>query len=73
MSRPFGKLPATARVEPIPFKIAVPKDRLRDMETLIKLAKLAPHTYENSQTDYRYGVTTDWLVTMRDLWLRYKW
>jgi microsomal epoxide hydrolase len=44
------------------------------METLIRLSKLAPQTYENSQPDMRYGVTTDWLVTMKDQWLKsYNW
>lgn len=74
MSLLFNTLPATARVSPTPFKIAVHKSQLTELETLIKLSKLAPHTFENSQTDGRYGVTTDWLVTMRDQWLRsYKW
>lgn len=74
MSRPFSTLPSEARVSPIPFTVAIPKDRLTEMETLIKLSKLAPLTYENSQTDSRYGVTKDWLVTMREQWLRsYKW
>lgn len=74
MSLLFNALPATARVSPNPFKIAVHKSQLTELETLIKLSKLAPHTFENSQTDGRYGVTTDWLVTMRDQWLQsYKW
>lgn len=74
MSRPFSTLSSTARVEPTPFTVAIPKDRLTEMETLIKLAKLGPHTYENSQPDCRYGVKRDWLVAMREQWLRsYKW
>lgn len=74
MSRPFSTLPATAKAAPTPFEISIPKEQLNDLETLIKLSKIAPPTYENSQTDSRYGVTTSWLVTMRDQWLRsYKW
>ncbi|KAJ5711694.1 hypothetical protein N7488_005850 [Penicillium malachiteum] len=74
MSLPFSTLPSTARIIPAPFTVSVPKQQLDDLETLIRLSKLAPHTYENSQLDSKYGVTTDWLVTMRDLWLRsYKW
>ncbi|KAJ5623258.1 hypothetical protein N7490_011863 [Penicillium lividum] len=74
MSRPFGTLPSTAKVSPTPFTVSIPKAQVDELETLIKLAKLAPHTYENSQLDSRYGVTTDWLVTMKDQWLRsYKW
>ncbi|CAG8061659.1 unnamed protein product [Penicillium nalgiovense] len=57
-----------------PFRIAVPQAKLVELETLLKIAKFAPHTYESSQTDRRYGVGTDWLITMRDLWLRtYSW
>ncbi|KAJ5197960.1 uncharacterized protein N7498_007077 [Penicillium cinerascens] len=74
MSKPFSTLPSTARVVPTPFQVAIPKDQLTEMETLIKLAKLAPPTYENSQMDCRYGITTHWLITMREQWLRsYKW
>lgn len=44
------------------------------METLIRLSKLAPQTYENSQSDMRYGVTTDWLIDMKAQWLQsYNW
>ncbi|GAB1201447.1 hypothetical protein APSETT445_000021 [Aspergillus pseudonomiae] len=74
MSRPFATLPKTAGVAPTPFTVSFPKSQLDELETLIKLAKLAPSTYENSQVDTRYGVTTDWLVAMKDHWLRsYKW
>ncbi|KAJ5768455.1 hypothetical protein N7533_001038 [Penicillium manginii] len=74
MSLLFNTLPATARVSPSPFKVAVDKSRLTELETLIRLSKLAPPTFENSQVDSPYGVTTHWLVAMRDQWLRsYKW
>lgn len=74
MSLLFNTLPATARVAPTPFQVAFPKDQLLELETLIKLSKLAPPTFENSQTSTQYGVTKDWLVAMREQWLRsYKW
>ncbi|KAJ5639380.1 uncharacterized protein N7484_007242 [Penicillium longicatenatum] len=74
MSRQFGNLPSTAKVAPTPFTVSIPKTQLDELRTLIELSKLAPHTYENSQVDARYGVTTDWLTTMKDQWLRsYKW
>ncbi|KAJ5111272.1 Isopenicillin N synthase [Penicillium argentinense] len=74
MSLLFNTLPETARVSPTPFKVSIHKSRLTELETLIRLSKLAPHTFENSQTDGRYGVTTEWLVGMRDQWLQsYRW
>ncbi|OOQ81806.1 epoxide hydrolase [Penicillium brasilianum] len=74
MSQPFSILPATAKIIPKPFTVAIPKEKLTDMETLIRLSKLAPQTYENSQSDMRYGVTTDWLIDMKEQWLQsYNW
>lgn len=74
MAQQFGTLPSAAKIDPTPFKVSIPKQKLDDLETLIRLSKLAPHTYENSQIDSRYGVTTDWLNAMKDQWLRsYKW
>lgn len=74
MSQPFSVLPATAKILPKPFTVAIPKEKLTDMETLIRLSKLAPQTYENSQSDMRYGVTTDWLIDMKAQWLQsYNW
>lgn len=74
MSLLFNTLPVTARVSPTPFQVAIHKSQLTELETLIKLSKLAPPTFENSQLESPYGVTTHWLVAMRDQWLRsYKW
>ncbi|CAG8300740.1 unnamed protein product [Penicillium salamii] len=72
MALPFGIPPSPASLTP--FKVSIPKAKISELQTLLQVAKFAPHTYENSQTDRRYGVGTDWLVTMRDLWLRsYNW
>jgi microsomal epoxide hydrolase len=74
MSLPFSTPPSKATASLIPFKATIPQAKLDELETLIKIAKIAPPTYENSQTDHRYGVSTDWLVMMRDRWLRsYNW
>ncbi|KAL1856705.1 hypothetical protein Plec18170_003676 [Paecilomyces lecythidis] len=69
MFLPFSTLPPSAKLSPTPFKAAIPGEKLSELETLVKLSKLAPETYENSQPDGRYGVTTDWLVSMREKWL----
>ncbi|CAP85718.1 Pc20g03890 [Penicillium rubens Wisconsin 54-1255] len=74
MSLPFSTPPSKATASLTPFKATIPQAKLDELETLIKIAKIAPRTYENSQTDHRYGVSTDWLVTMRDRWLKsYNW
>ena len=74
MSLPFSKIPATAKVTPSPFRVSIPKESLNELETLIKVSKIAPTTYENSLPQKQYGVTKDWLIAMREQWLRtYKW
>ncbi|KAJ5124278.1 uncharacterized protein N7515_008103 [Penicillium bovifimosum] len=74
MSLPFSTPPSEATASLTPFKASIPEARLTELETLIKLARLAPPTYENSQKDRRYGVTTEWLETMREKWLSsYRW
>ncbi|KAA8645986.1 epoxide hydrolase family protein [Aspergillus tanneri] len=69
MSAPFSKLPAAATIAPTPFTSSIPQDQLDDLRTLLKLSKIAPPTYENTQTDRRFGVTSDWLTTVREKWL----
>ncbi|GAD96563.1 hypothetical protein PVAR5_5221 [Paecilomyces variotii No. 5] len=69
MSLPFSTPPSSAKLSPTPFKAAIPGEKLAELETLVKLSKLAPATYENSQPDGRYGITTEWLVSLRDKWL----
>lgn len=72
--QPFSTLPATAKVSPRPFKVAIPEEKLNETKQLIKLAKFAPQTYENTQSDMRYGVTASWLDSMLRQWTTsYDW
>ncbi|KAK9561076.1 hypothetical protein V6Z88_000851 [Aspergillus fumigatus] len=74
MSVPFSQFPSTATIVPAPFQVAVPDEQIAELKTLVKLAKIAPPTLENQQQDRRYGVTSDWLTTMREKWLNdYDW
>jgi microsomal epoxide hydrolase len=72
MSLPFSTPPS--KVSLVPFKAGVPEAKINLLRAFLDLAKFAPPTYENSQTDRRYGVDTDWLVTMSKLWRQsYDW
>ncbi|KAL4948276.1 Alpha/Beta hydrolase protein [Aspergillus filifer] len=74
MAVPFTKLPLTASTKPSPFSIAISDEQLSDFKTLVKLSKIAPQTYENLLADGRYGVTHDWMTTMKEEWLNsYDW
>lgn len=72
MSLPFSTPPS--KVSLTPFKVAIPKSKIRDLEVLLSIPSFAPRTYENSQTDGRYGVNTNWLKAMWNLWQQsYDW
>ncbi|PLB52744.1 putative epoxide hydrolase [Aspergillus steynii IBT 23096] len=69
MFAPYGKLPPAASISPAPFTVSIPQQQLEELSTLVRLSKTAPPTYENSQPDGRFGVTSEWLTTMRQKWL----
>jgi microsomal epoxide hydrolase len=72
MSLPFSNSPSGVSLTP--FNVAIPEEKLSLLKGFLDLAKFAPPTYENSQTDRRYGVDTNWLVTMSNLWRNsYDW
>lgn len=74
MTAPFTKLPSAASITPSQFHIAISDEQLSDFKTLVKLSKIAPQTYENLQTDGRYGVTHEWMSTMKAEWLnKFDW
>jgi microsomal epoxide hydrolase len=69
MSAPFATPPSTAKITPSPFRIAIPDEQLSEFKTLVKLSKIAPQTYENLQADRRFGVTHEWMSTLKQEWL----
>lgn len=68
MAAPFSKLPASATINPTPFRVSIPQEKLDELQLLLKVSKIAPPTYENSLPDRRFGVTSEWLTTIRDQW-----
>ncbi|KAJ7645429.1 Alpha/Beta hydrolase protein [Mycena polygramma] len=69
----FTKLPATAKSTPTPFKVAVPDAAIDELQTLLKLAKVAPPTYESLRPDAKFGVTTDWIQKAKNEWANFDW
>ena len=69
MSIAFSKLPSAARISPVPFSVSIPAGQLADLKSLVQLSRIAPPTYENSQPDGRFGITSEWLSAMREKWL----
>ncbi len=68
MAKSFATLPATAQaIEP--FTVSVPEEEVDAFRTLLRLSKVATPTYESSQEDRRYGVTSAWMVNAKNYWL----
>jgi microsomal epoxide hydrolase len=57
-----------------PFTLKVPKSKVRDMETLIRLSPVGKPTYENLKTDGSLGLNRNWLVETKKHWMEsFKW
>lgn len=62
--------PASAK----PFTLNIPDQDISEWRQLLRLSKLGPATYENTQTKENYGVTKEWLTEAKDYWLNtYDW
>lgn len=73
MSLQFATIPAGAKVQPKPFTISVPEEQINELQTLVKLAKTAPPTFEGSHDDGKYGVSTKWLLEAKEEWKKFDW
>lgn len=65
----YSQTPAGVIVQPKPFKVSIPQPKIDDFQTLLRLSKIAPPTYENLQEDRRYGITARWLSEAKEEWL----
>lgn len=70
----FSKPPSTAKVQPKPFKAEIDANAIQSMKHLLAHSKLGPVTYENQQSDRRFGMTRDWLSKAKQHWeTTYDW
>ncbi|KAE8386397.1 Alpha/Beta hydrolase protein [Aspergillus alliaceus] len=67
MSARFSHIPPTARVTPSVFTASISQEQLAELQTLVKVGKIAPPTYENSQPGF--GITSNWLTAIREKWI----
>ena len=73
MASTFGELPKGVQSVQ-PFKLSIPDSSLEELQTLLKLSKIGPTTWESSQDDRRYGVTAAWLASAKEHWMkRFDW
>jgi microsomal epoxide hydrolase len=73
MTSSFAKPPSSARSAPIPFKVSIPEDQLKEFHQLLQLSKIGHQTFENEQSDRRFGITREWLLNAKAEWLKWDW
>lgn len=80
----YSKIPASAKLQPKPFKAHVDDEKLKHMKELLKLSPIGPAVWENtskdqgenlmSNTQRRHGMRRDWLSNAKDHWLnKFDW
>jgi uncharacterized protein YqkB len=70
-TKPFGVVPATARIEPEPLEVHFDDQAIEDMKTLIRLSPVAKETYENRDPEggeWEFGVPRSWMVEAKRVW-----
>jgi len=70
----YDTVPETAQLRPQIYHLEVPDQDISDFKDLLRLSKLAPKTYENTQIENNYGVTHEWMAKAKEHWLtKYDW
>jgi len=70
----YAQVPSTAKVQPKPFKVEIDANEIQVMKHLLAHSKIGPATYENQQTDRRFGMNRDWLIKAKKHWeTTYDW
>jgi hypothetical protein len=69
----FSDLPNGSDGAIKPFKIETPKKVLDELKTLVQYSKIAVPTFENSQKDGKYGLSREWLESVKAKWADFDW
>jgi microsomal epoxide hydrolase len=65
----FNTLPNNMPGKPEPFTLHVPDKELSEFHELLRLSKIAPATWWNQHNDGRFGVSREWLIQAKEIWL----
>lgn len=64
----YNTIPASAKVQPTPFKGHVDQQKLDHFKQLLKLSTIAPAVFENTSNGRRYGTERQWLIDAKTTW-----
>ncbi|CCF43862.1 epoxide hydrolase, partial [Colletotrichum higginsianum] len=57
-----------------PFHLNFPDEEYSQLQKLLRLSRIGPLTWENQHTAGRYGVSHQWLTSIKDYWLtKFDW
>lgn len=65
----YARVPTAATLNIRPFKAYISDEKLEEFKKLLELSPIGPAVYENTSVGRTYGITRDWLVHAKDVWL----
>ena len=51
-----------------PYNVSIPDEVVQNMRQILQLSRLPRDTFENTQTDRRYGVPLSWISNAKREW-----
>ncbi|CAI6088126.1 unnamed protein product [Clonostachys chloroleuca] len=70
----FARVPNFVEQAPSAFTLRVSEDSISEFHQLLDLSKVGPPTWEGSQSDRRFGITREWLLNAKSVWLnQFNW
>ncbi|KAL4727120.1 hypothetical protein ACLX1H_006021 [Fusarium chlamydosporum] len=73
MADGYARIPSGAQSQPKTYKISIEDEKVEELKQLVKLGRIAPPTYESTQTEHNYGITHKWLTDAKADWLKFDW
>ncbi|KAI0972444.1 Alpha/Beta hydrolase protein [Xylaria arbuscula] len=70
MASKFGVIPSNTSTKPEPFTLHVAEGELVALRDLLRLSKIGPSTWWNQQGDPQYGISRQWLIEVKETWLK---
>lgn len=65
----YSQLPHQTTLNVQPFEAHVSDEKLELFKKLLELSPIGPAVFENTKVGRKYGMTRDWLVNAKNVWL----
>jgi len=64
----YSTVPKNASLSLSTFRIDIPEIKLTEMRSLLEASKIAQPTFESTQADGQYGITSEWITAAKREW-----